>query len=207
MATRTVTSLVDDLDGSAAEENVSFGLDRVEYEIDLSAGHAQALRDMFAPYLAAARRVGGRRKTGGAQPARSPRSNGNDGPRRSRSTNAEIRAWAADHGVALAERGRIPGRVIEAFEAGDASRLRSSGESTSTTETPVQEERAITTARPEAPAQATADEEPRGRDGLTASEREAVRAWAVEQGIEVKTRGQLKKELVANYRAWQNRQQ
>jgi hypothetical protein len=29
---------------------------------------------------------------------------------------------------------------------------------------------------------------------------------AVEQGIEVKSRGQLKKDLVANYRAWRTRQ-
>ena len=205
MATRTVTSLVDDLDGSAAEENLSFGLDRVEYEIDLSAGHAQALREVFAPYLAAARRVGGRRSPGGAQPARPARSNDNGGLARSRSTNAEIRVWAAEHGVALAERGRIPGRVIEAFEAGDASRLASPDGSSSATEAPVREERTATAATAEAPT-AAPDDEPRGRDGLTASEREAVRAWAVEQGIEVKTRGQLKKELVANYRAWQNRQ-
>jgi hypothetical protein len=206
MATRTVTSLVDDLDGSVAEENLSFGLDRVEYEIDLSAGHAQALREVFAPYLAAARRVGGRRSPRGTQPARPARSNGQGGPARSRSTNAEIRAWAAEHGVALAERGRIPGRVIEAFEAGDASRLPSSGGSSAATRAPAEEERIAPATTVEAPAPAPADDEPRGRDGLTASEREAVRAWAVDQGIEVKTRGQLKKDLVANYRAWQNRQ-
>lgn len=206
MATRTVTSLVDDLDGSAAEENVSFGLDRIEYEIDLSAEHAHELREVFAPYLAAARRVGGRRSAGRAQPARRSRSNGNAGPARSRSTNAEIRAWAGEHGVALAERGRIPGQVIEAFEAGDASRLPRSGESSPAREAAVHEERTATAATAEASVPEPADQEPRGRDGLTASQREAVRAWAIEQGIEVKTRGQLKKDLVANYRAWQNRQ-
>lgn len=206
MATRTVTSLVDDLDGSAAEENVSFGLDRIEYEIDLSAEHAHELREVFAPYLAAARRVGGRRSAGRAQPARRSRSNGNAGPARSRSTNAEIRAWAGEHGVALAERGRIPGQVIEAFEAGDVSRLPRSGESSPAREAAVHEERTATAATAEASVPEPADQEPRGRDGLTASQREAVRAWAIEQGIEVKTRGQLKKDLVANYRAWQNRQ-
>ena len=86
MATRTVTSLVDDLDGSAAEENLSFGLDWVEYEIDLSAGHAQALREAFAPYLAAARRVGA-----GARPAR-----GRLGPRNRTATAAQsVRAASA----------------------------------------------------------------------------------------------------------------
>ena len=93
--------------------------------------------------------------------------------------------------------------MIEAYEAGDPSRL-PTDKSSSAAGAPVQE--AQTAAPAEAPALAPADDEPRGRDGLTASEREVIRAWAVEQGIEVKTRGQLKKDLVANYRAWQNRQ-
>ena len=71
MATRTVTTLVDDLDGSStAEENVVFGLDRVDYEIDLSSGHAETLREVLAPYVSAARRTGGRRATRGLQPSR-----------------------------------------------------------------------------------------------------------------------------------------
>jgi nucleoid-associated protein Lsr2 len=39
---------VDDLDGSQADGTVGFGLDGTEYEIDLNAGHAQALRDALA---------------------------------------------------------------------------------------------------------------------------------------------------------------
>ena len=34
--------VIDDLDGSAAEGTVRFGLDGTEYEIDLNADHAQA---------------------------------------------------------------------------------------------------------------------------------------------------------------------
>ena len=64
MATRTVVTLVDDVDGGVAEESLSFGLDGVEYEIDLSTEHAEALRDALAPYVAAARRTGGRRSRG-----------------------------------------------------------------------------------------------------------------------------------------------
>jgi hypothetical protein len=105
----------------------------------------------------------------------------------------------------LAERGPIPGLVIEAFEAEDASRLpRSNG----ATAAPAAEAPAADTTREPASRAVSADAAPRGRgrDSLTASDREAVRAWAVEQGIEVKARGQLKKDLVANYRAWQSRQ-
>jgi hypothetical protein len=50
---------IDDLDGSAAEGAVRFGLDSTEYEIDLNAGHARELRDALARYAGAARRVGG----------------------------------------------------------------------------------------------------------------------------------------------------
>src|SRR5207245_10053153 len=41
---RVQTLLIDDLDGGEAEGTVRFGLDGAEYEIDLSAGHAGALR-------------------------------------------------------------------------------------------------------------------------------------------------------------------
>jgi Lsr2 len=40
--------LPDDLDGSAAEGTVRFGLDGTEYEIDLNAEHARALRDALS---------------------------------------------------------------------------------------------------------------------------------------------------------------
>ena len=61
MASRTTVTLVDDLDVSEAEESVSFGLEGIDYEIDLSGAHAQGLRELVAPYAAAARRTGGRR--------------------------------------------------------------------------------------------------------------------------------------------------
>ena len=58
MAQRVQTLFIDDLDGSAAEGTVRFGLDGTEYEIDLTAEHAQALRDALARYISAARRAG-----------------------------------------------------------------------------------------------------------------------------------------------------
>jgi hypothetical protein len=59
MAQRVQTLFIDDLDGSAAEGTVRFGLDGTEYEIDLNAEHAQQLRDALAAYVRAGRRVGG----------------------------------------------------------------------------------------------------------------------------------------------------
>jgi hypothetical protein len=59
VAQKIQTLFIDDLDGSAAEGTVRFGLDGAEYEIDLNAGHAKDLRDALARYADAARRVGG----------------------------------------------------------------------------------------------------------------------------------------------------
>jgi nucleoid-associated protein Lsr2 len=67
MAQRVRTLLIDDLDGGEAEGTVRFGLDGAEYEIDLSAGHADALRRALAPFVSAARRAlspGGRAGAG-----------------------------------------------------------------------------------------------------------------------------------------------
>src|SRR5579863_5709132 len=59
MAQKVQTLFIDDIDGGEAEGTVRFGLDGTDYEIDLSAKHAEALRKALAPYLDAARRVPG----------------------------------------------------------------------------------------------------------------------------------------------------
>jgi hypothetical protein len=51
MAQQVQTLLIDDLDGGEAEETVRFGLDGTEYEIDLSAKNADALRKALAWYI------------------------------------------------------------------------------------------------------------------------------------------------------------
>ena len=75
MAQKIQTLFIDDLDGSEAEGTVRFGLDGAEYEIDLNAEHAQALRDALARYVQAARRAGG----GSRRPARGGRRASADG--------------------------------------------------------------------------------------------------------------------------------
>ncbi|MFC4003171.1 Lsr2 family protein [Prauserella oleivorans] len=112
MAQRVLVSLVDDLDGSEADETVEFGLDGVTYEIDLSADNAEELRDTLAPYIEHARRAGGRKRaagkrTNGQAPVRSSASG--------REQNQAIRAWARENGFQISERGRIPSEVTEAY--------------------------------------------------------------------------------------------
>lgn len=202
MATRTTVTLVDDLDGGTAEETVGFGLDGATYEIDLSAAHAGELRSALEPYIGAARRAGGRRATPAAPAAPAPAAAPSSS---SRERNQEIRSWANEHGAGLSARGRLPGWVVEAFEAGDPALLaRTDGAEhveSESLEPIAAEPEAVASAEP-----AAAAEETRGRDGLTGDERERIRAWAIDEGIEVKARGQLKKDLIANYRATATRQ-
>ena len=57
MAQKIQILLIDDLDGSAAEGTVRFGLDGTWYEIDLNAGHDRELRDALTRHVNAARRL------------------------------------------------------------------------------------------------------------------------------------------------------
>jgi hypothetical protein len=101
MATRTITSLVDDTDGSEAQETVSFGLEGTTYEIDLSETNAKKLRDALSPWASKARKTGGRR------------SSRRDGG--SKEDLKAVRAWAASNKVELSKRGRIPQSVLEQY--------------------------------------------------------------------------------------------
>ena len=73
MASKTVVELYDDMDGGLADETVRFALDGVEYEIDLSAEHAAALRDTLAVYIGHAHRPARRaRRAEAPTPAPTP---------------------------------------------------------------------------------------------------------------------------------------
>jgi hypothetical protein len=110
MARKVLVRLVDDLDGLPSEgvATVTFSLDGVTYSIDLNQANASKLRDGLADYITAARRIGGRMKRGSAAGGRSAGS-ANDGP--------AIREWAREQGHELAERGRIPSHIVDAYHA------------------------------------------------------------------------------------------
>ena len=111
MGQRVNVVLVDDIDGTDAAETVSFALDGVDYEIDLSEEHATELREALSLYVGYARRTGGRRKN-------TRRSAGTGG--RSETTGpsaADIRAWARENGWEVPERGRVSAEVRQAYAA------------------------------------------------------------------------------------------
>jgi hypothetical protein len=108
MASVTHVQLVDDLDGGAADESVTFGLDGRLFEIDLSDKHASELRNLLAPYVDAARRASG---SGSARRRAPVRPGSSD-----RELNTAIREWAIQNGHLVSARGRIPSAVLQAFE-------------------------------------------------------------------------------------------
>ncbi|WP_093356969.1 Lsr2 dimerization domain-containing protein [Pseudonocardia ammonioxydans] len=208
----TQVKLIDDLDGSPAAETVRFSLDRKAYEIDLSAPHAAALRDAIAAFGDVARPQPGRR---GA-----PATTSSSAASTRRSQNQAIRTWARAHGYAVPHRGRIPARISAAFHADnpDALPAREAAPTAATASAAragEADERQSVARQPETdddaapPAAVGAGADTSvpavGRDGLTTTERAQIRYWAQEQGIEVKPRGQLKHDLISNYRAWAKR--
>jgi hypothetical protein len=107
MAQKINVILVDDIDGSGADETVPFGLDGTQYEIDLNSGHAEELRERLDLYVRKARKV-----TGPAgRAARGRRTGAND------ARNKEIRNWAREQHLDVNERGRIPADIVAKFEA------------------------------------------------------------------------------------------
>ena len=107
MAQRVVTQLVDDIDQGPAEETIMFGLDGASFEIDLSAGHARALREVLAPFVEAGRKQGARRG-----PSKRPRSKSTA----SAPDPKEVRQWATEQGKQVSARGRVPAALILEFQ-------------------------------------------------------------------------------------------
>ena len=112
MAKQVITLLTDDIDGGEADRTVEFGLDGVNYTIDLSEKNAGKLRKALDPFLNAATRVG---RSTAPSPVR--RNGASAGGRASRDENQAIREWANKNGHPVSERGRIPSHIVEAYQA------------------------------------------------------------------------------------------
>ncbi len=115
MARQEVVTLIDDIDGSAADETVRFSLNNETYEIDLSKSNAKKLRDALSAYVNAGRRVRGRGRPAGRPAA--ARSRGRSSRSSAGATPAQIRAWARSKGIKVNERGRISADVVARYES------------------------------------------------------------------------------------------
>ena len=122
MAQQTTITYHDDIDGGKAAETVTFGLDGAHYEIDLGVKNAKALRKAFAEFVEAGRKVRPASSIVSGAARRSSR--GTSAAKRSAASRGEsgvIRAWAAENGIVISERGRISASVREQYTAAVAA--------------------------------------------------------------------------------------
>lgn len=101
MARRTI--VVDDIDGSEDAREVTFALDGETWRIDLSAENRQLLREALGEYIESAVKVGGTRVSRSSSAAAT-------------FDLADVREWARANGYEVSDRGRIPKRILEAYE-------------------------------------------------------------------------------------------
>jgi nucleoid-associated protein Lsr2 len=109
VAQKIQTLFIDDIDGSEAEGTVRFALDGAEYEIDLNAKNAEALRKALSRYVEAARRSSG---TTARRPGRAGRRAAASGL-----NTTEVREWAKAQGIDVKDRGRVPAELVVRFRA------------------------------------------------------------------------------------------
>ncbi len=117
MAERVTVELVDDLDGSVADETVRFTWEGKSLVIDLNKKNADKLRKAIEPFVAAARPDG---IVQGPAPRRRPSSSSSSGKRQDAGSGAAtsvIRAWARENSIGVPDRGRLKPDVVQAWEA------------------------------------------------------------------------------------------
>ena len=112
MASKVQVLLVDDVDGGAATETVTFGLDGTTYEIDLSGKHAKQLRYGLTSWVEHSRKIGragGKARSGLTTTARAAHLT-------DRPDLTEVRSWARQNGFEVSDRGRVSGKVLQAYQ-------------------------------------------------------------------------------------------
>ncbi|HYB14941.1 MAG TPA: Lsr2 family protein [Streptosporangiaceae bacterium] len=106
MAQKIQTLFIDDIDGSAAEGTIRFGIDGNGYEIDLSAAHAADLRAALAPFIAVSRKAPG---SAARRPGRAGRKAAGG------ISTTQVREWARTQGIEVKDRGRVPAGIVARY--------------------------------------------------------------------------------------------
>lgn len=103
----SITTIADDFDGSTPAETITFYLDGDAYHIDLNEEHAEALQEIrdeyeqaLSDYLDKARKQSSNARSAKAAPSYDAKT---------------VRLWAAENGIQVNERGRIPNDILEAY--------------------------------------------------------------------------------------------
>jgi hypothetical protein len=108
MAKKVVTFYTDDLTSNESDTVSThvFSLNGVEYEIDLAPENYDKLNSALRPFIDNGRKTG-----------RSKRAGRSNKPPVAGASAEEVRAWARTNGYDVNDRGRVPRRIREAFEA------------------------------------------------------------------------------------------
>lgn len=103
------TSIISDLSGKPADVKVQIGFNGQWYELDTTAHESQTINDVVEPYVSAGR------------PCRRGKVPGL--PLTSVSERKRIRSWAEANGYTVPQYGRIPKRILEAYEQATGVKL------------------------------------------------------------------------------------
>jgi nucleoid-associated protein Lsr2 len=102
MARQILELITDDLNNDEGAEPIQFSYRGIDYELDLAERSQAKMDKALAPFIKAARKVGGRKRSRSSS--------------KSRNDLSSVRAWAREHGHAVSERGRIPAAALEAYD-------------------------------------------------------------------------------------------
>ena len=97
MARKLVTTLVDDIDGSDADETESFPIDGNDYNIELSAENVGRIKGILTSHIAAGRVTVSETQQRTAK-------------------TSDVRAWDKRHGYPTSSHGRITAETLRAFK-------------------------------------------------------------------------------------------
>ncbi|MCJ0890481.1 Lsr2 family protein [Rhodococcus sp. ARC_M12] len=112
MARKVYVQLVDDIDEKPIEsggEHITYSVNGVSYEIDLSDKNAKEFHRKLDYYIEHSTKVGGKRTKKSSTPT--------TGAKRDANQTKAIREWAKANGHNISARGRIPAEVEQAFDA------------------------------------------------------------------------------------------
>ena len=107
MASRTIIELTDDIDGTTADQTVTFTFQGSTYEIDLSKKNLDKLVKAMEPYTSNGRKSGGRRSATGRSTSR-----GSD-----KNQLKAMREWGTANGFKVSGRGRVSTELQNAYHA------------------------------------------------------------------------------------------
>jgi len=113
MTHNTQIILTDDLDSFEATPTVTFLFEGVNYEIDVHDEHGSSIEGSSFEQINAVRKT----TRGGAATAIRSSSGGRSSSAPKCADLDDVRSWAQENGHRVSDRGRVAGKVLEAYDA------------------------------------------------------------------------------------------